>query len=282
MRLIVLTLLAAAAVKAQPYAVRLARPERPGQSYSVSATGSKRYNAIIGDRAVKDVDYQVAFEGRVEILKIDAKQRPIRLAFTVEKFAKMEGGVTIELLKPGSLVVVDGAEKQPISLKDGSIESTAREAFELVYSAHKPESPTDDEIFGTKDEKNIGDSWPINHALAAENLKDTGISIPEGRLSGTVLLLNKDKIGATDCLSIQGEMNADGLSLTSQEIAPGFTLDSGSVHARLWGCIPLDDSRLSRKEGVDLTMQMRLTSKEGVTLAVRTSQKRDAVWVSLK
>jgi len=281
MRLIVLTLLAATTVKAQPYAIRLARPDHPGQSYAVSSTGSKHDQTTVGDRVVKAQQYQVAFEGRAEILKVDARQRPIRLAFTVEKFTKLEGGVTTDLLKPGSVVVVDGSQQQPISLKDGVIEGPVREAFELVHSAHKPESPTDDEIFGSKDEKNIGDSWPINRALASENLKDSGVSIPEGRLSGKVSLVGRDKIGATDCLNIQGELNADGFSFT-KDVAPGFTLDKGSVQARLRGCAPLDDSRLSRREGVELTMQMRLTSKEGVILDVRTSQKKDAVWISLK
>jgi len=282
MRLIVSMLLAAAAVDAQPYTIRLLSPEHTGQSYAVSATGSQHNQTKAGDRVVQELEYQIAFEGQAEILKVDGKQRPIRLAFTVQKFEKITGGVTAEVLKQGSVVVVDGGEQQAISLKDGSIDKSAREAFELVYSAHKPESPTDDEIFGTEEKKSAGESWPMHRALAAENLKDSGISIPEERLSGTISLVGKGKAGTADCLEVQGEMKADGFSFTSKDAVPGFTLEKGSVHARLSGCIPLDDSSLSRREGMELTMQMRLASKEGTVLDVTTSQKRDGVWTPLK
>ena len=277
-RRILLTLVTATAVNAQNYVVHLLPPIHAGQTYAVSTSGSKRDQTSIGDRVLKATEYQVNFEGRAEVLAVDGRQTPTRIAFTVERLTKIEGGVTIDLLKPGSVIITDGSQQQPISLKDGAIAESVREAFRLVHPAHKPGDVTDDDIFGTKDAKGIGDRWSINLALAAENLRDTGISIPAGRLSGTVSLVGKDKIAAIECLSIQGELRADGV--TMKDLPPGFTMDRGSFGAVFRGCFPLGDSGLSYKEGADMIFQIRLTSKEGVSLDITTSEKRDAVWLA--
>jgi hypothetical protein len=95
-----LTLLSAAALSGQKYAVHLSPPISSGQGFTVSATGSELLQTSIGDRVLMKTEYQVTFVGRASVLEIDTKQRPLKIAFTVERFTKTEGGVANELLKP--------------------------------------------------------------------------------------------------------------------------------------------------------------------------------------
>jgi hypothetical protein len=64
----------------------------------------------------------------------------------------------------------------------GFTEESVRDAFELIYFPDQPDAFTDDEIFGTKEAKGIGDSWSINPALLSASLKgirvDLGSALP--------------------------------------------------------------------------------------------------------
>jgi hypothetical protein len=195
----------------------------------------------------------------------------------VERFTKIEGGVTIDLLKSGSVIIADGSQQQPISVKNSTMEESVRDAFELIYFPDQPDAFTDDEIFGTKEAKGIGDSWSINPALLSASLKGM-ITVPEGHLSGMVSLVAKDKIANIDCLSLRKELKAD--DLTSKAVPPGGTLDRASFQLIIRGCYPVEDSRHSYKEGGEGIMQIRLTSNEGVKIDFTRTEKRDEVWVA--
>jgi hypothetical protein len=226
---------------------------------------------------LKTAEFQVNFQGRADVLEVDGKQQPFKIAFTVERFTKIEGGVTIDLLKSGSVIIADGSQQQPISVKNSTTEESVRDAFELIYFPDQPDAFTDDEIFGTKEAKGIGDSWSINPALLSASLKGM-ITVPEGHLSGLVSLVAKDKIANIDCLSLQKELKAD--DLTSKAVPPGGTLDRASFQLIIRGCYPIEDSRHSYKEGGEGTMQIRLTSNEGVKIDFTRTEKRDEVWVA--
>ena len=141
--------------------------------------------------------------------------------------------------------MVDGKLEQPTSLQDGPLEVSIRDAFGLVYSAHKPNEPSDDDVFGAKEPKSIGQSWPMNRSLAAQGLKDRGIEVLPDRMSGSVQLESIDKIGSLDCLRLRGEMTID--SISSAGLPPGFTLDAGSLKSVLRGCVPLETHGLQRQ-----------------------------------
>jgi hypothetical protein len=104
------------------------------------------------------------------------------------------------------------------------------------------------------------------------------ITVPEGHLSGLVSLVAKDKVANIDCLSLRRELKADDLTL--KDLRPGVTMDRASFQLIIRGCYPIEDSRLSYKEGGEETMQIRLTSNEGVKIDITRTEKRDEVWVA--
>ncbi len=264
--------------QAQTYDVRLAPPVAVGASYLVSATGHKVQKTSVGDRVVKAADYEIHFEGKAAVLEVDSRSRPVKILFTVDTFTKVEAGKSTALLKAGIVIVADGKQGQPISLQEGSLEEPVREAFQLVYPAHKPNDVTDDDIFGSKEQKSEGERWPMNRSLAVKSFKDIGIVIPEDGLSGTVVLEGKEKMGNVDCLRLRGQMTAD--SIAAGGLPEGVIIDSGSATAVFRGCFPLENLGLARKESTELKVEIQASS-EGTKFKVSVVEKRDAVWTAV-
>jgi hypothetical protein len=227
---------------------------------------------------IRKTEYQVTFQGHASILEVDTKSRPVKVAFTVERFTKTEGGATVELLKPGMIILADGGRKSPLSLKEGTLEDSAREAFGVVYSTHMPGDATDDEIFGSSKPRAVGERWPMNSLLASQSLRRSGVTVSPDRLSGGVSILAKEKVGDIDCLNMRGEMQAEGF--TFEGAPPELTATHPAVSAVFRGCYPSDASELSHREGADLTMRMSLTSKGGATVDMSMHTQSDALWIS--
>jgi hypothetical protein len=170
---------------AQKYEVHLSPRNRVGDVFLYTGKGTKLQQVSTAGQIVKQEEISAEFEGRVEVLEVDASGEPVGLALTVSKFTTLEDGKTSEVLKPGSIVVVDGGAENPVALRDGQISDDARRAFAIVYTPHKPGSPTDDDILGSKEPRAFGESWPINAKLAVEDAKKSGIEIPPGRFSAS-------------------------------------------------------------------------------------------------
>jgi hypothetical protein len=276
MRILILLSVAVVGARAQSYAIRMAPPTETGKTYSVTTVGYKVEKVSVGNQVVKDADYRVNFEGRALVVEVDSRSRPIKIVFTVDKFTKTEAGVTMPLLESGTQVIADGKQVKPIYLKDGSIEESVRDAFDLVYSAHKPDDVTDDDVFGTKELKSIGDKWPINRSFALQSFQGSGIVIPADRLNGTVLFEGVGKIGNVDCVSLRSEMTASSFALSS--LPEGFVGGSSNMTAVLRGCFPVESRGLQGREGAEVTVEIH-GSLGDKKIDASTSKKRDVVWV---
>lgn len=116
---------------AETYAIRLAPPVQTGTVYSVSTTGHKVAKTSVGDRIVRAADYEISFEGRALVLEVDWRSWPVKIAFTVDKFEKVEAGAAIALLKAGIVIVADGKQDQPIFLRTAPWKSRYLKRFTL-------------------------------------------------------------------------------------------------------------------------------------------------------
>jgi hypothetical protein len=216
---------------------------------------------------LKQEEISVEFEAMAEVLDVDTSGEPVRLALTVSKFTKAENGATSELLKSGSVVLVDGGAQAPASLKGGQISDEARSAFNVIYSPHKPGAATDDDVFGTNEPKAFGESWPINAELASEDLKKSGIQISPEHLKGKTELVSKDRVGEADCLKVRAELMASGVAM--KDLPAGATLDEGTMQATFDGCVPIAGT--SARKGMEMTLKARFTTKDStVDLLART------------
>ncbi len=276
---ILLTVLTAHLLNAQKYSVHFSIPEHVGEIWAFSASSTDFNQASRAGNTAPPSESQINFEGRAEALEVDANGQTVKMAFTVQQFTKVTGGVIVELLKPRSVIIADVRQTQPISLEGGFLDESVRTAFRSIYSPSQPGSPTDDELFGMTGAKAIGESWSINIPRAYADLKEkTGMNIPPGHLSGTVTLVSKGKIGTVDCLNLRAEIRADGL--TKED--PEFTLDAFSVRLVMQACLPVEGSaNSSRKTSLDNAVKLRGSAKDGVKVEMNGNNKLEAIWMTI-
>jgi hypothetical protein len=277
LRLLVAALLASIVLQGQNYELHLSPRDRAGDVFLYSASGTRSQQVSVAGQIMKQEEISVEFEGRAEVLDVDASGEPVRVALTVSKFTKSENGATSELLKPSSVVLVDGGAKNPVALKGEKISDDARKAFEVVYSPHKPGSATDDDIFGTKEPKAFGDSWPINAKLASEDARKSGIEISPENLKGRTELVGKDRVGEADCLSVRAELVATDVAL--DDLPAGATVDAGTMLAKFSGCVPIAGTSL--RKGAEMSLKARFTAN-GSTIDIVSWQKSNETWKEVR
>jgi hypothetical protein len=269
-----LLLLTANVLDAQKYAIRLSPPDHVGDRYRLAASGTRLQRASISKdgQVLQDAttEYRVDLNALVEVLEVDRKGEAIRKTITIDKMTKSEKGVETEVLKPGTVVYTDGArpKDKQVSLMSGPLEGAVREALDLVVTNHRPNSPTDDELFGTVDQQGIGESWSINRQLAAEDLVNNGMLVSAESLSGKVSLTGKETLAGVDCLSIAATLTANELRPPS--LPPGTTIEQGVVRFSFAGCYPLAEAALPNRQSVDMAIQIRAKGTAGSPMEGRT------------
>jgi hypothetical protein len=279
MRALIVWAAVAGILSAQEYAIRMGRPVVAGQRYNLAATGSMSETYAVADRTLKSTEFDVAFKGAAEVLAVDDKGAAFKIALTVQRFTKTDAGATVDVLKPGTVVAADGSQDQPFSVEGAPLDKSTSEALRLIYSAHKPGEPSDDELFGAMDRKGIGSEWPVNAPLLLNAFSEVGADVAAGHLSGKVALTGIDEIAGVNCLTLEGTMSAD--HVVPKNIPVDVTVGAGTVEATFHGCYPIDASALSYRTGSDLNMSIS-ASKGGVTLTITRAEKRDATWIEPK
>jgi hypothetical protein len=219
----------------------------------------------------------VIFEAKEEVLAVDPKGLPFRESFTIDKFTNLENGVTTNLLKPGSVILTDGSQQgaNQFVIKDGVMDDAARTFLARMMPPHKPGSPSDDDIYGTKEQKGVGDRWTINKQLAIDDLKDAMI-IPIEKMTGVTSIVSRGNFGGEDCLNMLGEVNADGVVLRMGPM--GFVPAGGTMDMTFRACVPISPAGKSRKEGAVMSALFSMkgapgTEAESIVVETKLNQR---------
>ena len=286
-----LLLLSANILHAQKYAIRLERPDHVGDRYRLSVSGARFQRSSVSKdgQVLQDAtdEYQVSLKALVEVLEVDSKGKPVRKSLTIDTLTKSQKGVESELLKPGTVVYTDGAQPKSsqIVVRGRTLEPEVREALDIVVTTHRPNSPSDDDIFGTADQKGIGESWSINRQLAAEDLSNNGLTLSAENLSGKVSLMAKDAVAGVDCLSVTGTFNADGVRPAS--LPPTVTVERAAMRGTFGGCFPLTEASLPNRQSMDMFIELSAkgdagSPMEGLKVAITLQQKVEMLSTNAK
>ena len=175
-------------VSAQEYDIRMDRPVRAGEKFRMTAKGTAEEKSLIkmGDELVRDdrENFAIDFEATMTVLEVDLRQRPTKAQFVVSKCIKTEAYDQRPLIPPGAVVVAAVKDRESVFTVNG--EPAGREAgqaLDLVITLSKG-GATDDEIFGTRSRKKVGDRWGINAELAAKELSDLKFKVTREALRG--------------------------------------------------------------------------------------------------
>jgi hypothetical protein len=244
------------------YAVRLSHPCKVGDKYDCSASGSETtttLSTIAGKRPLtQESTLAVTLEGAVEVLKVDGKGRPTKLACTVKKFVQTSGPEEVELLPPGAVIVADanprpgaadGAKSRTRhTLKDQDVSAAQSKALDLVFQAYVPDSVTDDETLGTDRPQAIGATWPINREKSALAFVQFGYTTKPEDIEGHATLAGIKQLDGSDRLELDVEAICHKLDAPPP---PGFKIERMTMVGKLSSLLPLDAALVSTSGSSD-------------------------------
>ena len=239
------SLLASRGADAKDYALKLSRPDKVGLKYRLEAREKKKQSMSIykGTTELKTEESQttVALRAVVEVLKVDKQGEPLEKKLTIERFVNEKDE---PLLKKGDAVTaktVDG--KTVFRMGDRELPGRAAEFLGDLVKTKTTTTADDDEVFGSKTRRKVGESWKINAATLAKDLK-----LKPADVSGSVTLDAVEKHDVGDCLRIGIDLKMNAAHRDAKLKMNGFTVKSADVRMKIGGLLPIDPARRSPGE----------------------------------
>ena len=247
---------------AQDYEIKLTRPMKVGAEYHMAAVGhSSMKTTVKADGKVaqeQSEDFSVDFESDVKALEVDKNGDPSKVTLTVDKCILKQGGAEKLLLAKGTVVSASVKDDKDVFEVAGQpVDAETAKALSVVVTLGKNHA-SDDEIFGTKERKKVGDHWAMNAELAAKDLQELAPGIKKEDIAGTVTLDKVVKVGTTDCLQVSAEMTANNMALP---LPAGMKVEQSKLQAHFSGMFPIDISKDMMEESESMTMSMTAKGK---------------------
>jgi len=248
---------------AQDYEIKLTRPTKVGAEYHIAAVGrsSMKTTAKADGKVAEEQseNFSVDFESDVKALEVDKNGEPSKVSLTVDKCILKQGGAEKPLLAKGAVVIASVKDDKAVFETAGQpVDAETAEALGLVVQLGKPRA-SDDEIFGTKERKKVGDHWAMNAELAAKELQDAmkGSTVKKEDVAGTVTLDKVVKVGTTDCLQISVEMTVNHATMP----VPDMEVSQRKIQTHFSGLFPIDLSKNTMEQSVSTTDSISLKDK---------------------
>jgi len=246
---------------AQDYEIKLTRPTEVGAEYHIAVVGHDSMKSTVkADGKVveeQSKNFSVDFESDVKALEVDKNGKPSKVSLTVDKCILKEGGAEKPLLAKGAVVIASLKDDETVfEIAGQPVDAETAEALDLVVVLGRNRA-SDDEVFGTKERKKVGDHWAMNAELAAEDLQDVmkGSTVKKEDVAGTVTLDKVVKVGTTDCLQISAEMTVSNVTMPDRKVA------QMKVQAHFLGLFPIDFSKDITEESDSITMSITVKDK---------------------
>jgi hypothetical protein len=234
----------------QSYDVVLTRPAVVGERFSISGEGAMiRETAMIVDGTRKEqapAGAGIKLTGTAEVLAVTPKGKVTKLSVTVDRCTRVSGPEEAELLPKESVVFAEADGKDTkFSRKDGELPPDASELLDLLFQLSADDSRgTDDELFGTRGKRAVGDTWPVNAKRATKDFAAEDITVAESDVSGTVKLDGVDREGGVERLRLSGLMKVANMNPAKVDWLPdGFKMEAGSMDFKFTVALPAEPKR---------------------------------------
>jgi len=178
--------------------------------------------------------------GDFEILGADKLGNVTSLACTVEscsKFAGSDGSDEQTLLQRGDRLVARETRTATAFLVNGKKADAGAEAFLalLIRLEAKAREVSQDDVFGTREKKHVGDTWPINGAVMAKHYAAYDTQLAPEDVVGSVKLAGVESVHGEPCLKVEAEVELKRFSpATRPTRGEAYTRGSSTGRSTWW------------------------------------------------
>ncbi len=196
--------------------------------------------------------FEVEYAATRKVLEVEEAGRATKVSDVIEQLSVLRAGNRAELAQRGATLVafVQGTKK--IFEIDGRrVDDQTEKALKVVIDITTG-GPSDDEIFGTKARKKVGESWSMNRSSAIEAYtRHQNIDVRD--LAGEVTLESITHEPSGDVLKIVCHFKGDARLLLSSAI----TSSSGPFEATWSTKIPVDPSLARTEDSIAMNLQFQ-------------------------
>ena len=247
-------LLFAVAALAQDYEIRIGCQRcNVGSKQRIQITGTELMKTVISAAnqpdQVTEEGFTVQFTADATVLETDAKGHITAKSFSVVSSKITQDGVTKPLLPPGSVILakVQGEEKV-FHLNGKPVDDNLKKVLSFVIQLYSG-GLDDNELFGTRERKKVGESWSISDEAMMKFLKEFELKLPKEELKSKMTLVNVED----NHLHISGTLAAKNGQVLLPE---GFKSETSEVGMDFFGKYPFGKVDDSLEEGVKVVVVM--------------------------
>jgi hypothetical protein len=257
--LVGLALSAALPVLAQDYEIRLHRPHRVGEKEKILVVGkeSQEMSMSSAGKVMREdkKEFTVELDCVSTVLAISPTGKVTRLSFEVSKLVRKDAGLQKEVLPRGTVVVASKAGRKTVFEVDGNaVAPEVAQALDLVMTVSGSDG-TDDELFGTRERKRVGDSWSVNKEAVTQMMSnDPRMAVKD--VAGKVTLKEVVKDASGPRLLVTFDVTAKAAPAGA---TPGVSSQDGTIIMKGTGEFPVDPKLQRTKESMEMDLSTRIT-----------------------
>jgi len=219
-----------------------------------SKVGEEYRMAMVAEESMKETDSaegkvyfedvkktSVDFEMSVKVLELDKDGELSKISMTVDKCMVKKETEEKSPLARGTVVIRTTKDKEDVFEIDGKpVIPEAAEVLKWAAGSSKDSPNDEDDCWGAKDRKKVGDRWAIDAEASARVFTRHGFPCSPKEVAGTVTLAGVLKVEGVDCLDIQGEVTISRFNPPPHMKPKGYRVEKAMLVLRYDLKVPVD------------------------------------------
>jgi len=264
---------------AQPYPIKLERPDVVGATFTIDATGVSRQTLSqkVGDESRnQEEDYRVSLAGDASVLAVTSRGAISKLSVKVKTCEVQSGKESARaLIAPGATIIAEGKGhgQVAITVDDKQPEADVVAKLQSVLAVVGSEDSSDaDKMFGATESKSPGDEWKINAEQCAKELSQTDMQVAPESVSGKVKFTGMRDVAGQQNLEIVAAITAKDLKL---ELPATLQAQTATAQVTFTALVPPDPKLPARLMQMEVDFNLSATGKreDGKPLSLEVQRK---------
>jgi hypothetical protein len=233
------------ATEQRTYEIKWHRPARVGDAWAVHferevgvIADVKSSNPADATHLQQQLDH-FELTGKLEVTRVDERAYQTAVVLTIKKFTGPDGR---DLVASGKSieVITTGGDLKCTLRGGGSIAGDAVDAIKDMFWAGNTGGEKADTLYGSPSPLSVGETWPVNAAAVAADMKQPSMQVQAKDVSGLTTLQGLGQMNGTPLMLLE---NATTAQLHIDGVPFGFKVDRAEMKTSMKSLLPLDLTR---------------------------------------
>ena len=257
------------ATSAQDYKVQFDFPWKVGDKFRIHSTGGEtnQFNVTQNGAALQQRATRQTWEldAEVTVTGVSGRNMANNIEIVVTKFvASNQGRPAVTPQKNTTLLgsVMDG--KEQFTIGGAPAEKDIHKMLKRIFDLDEG-GATNDESFGTKERKRVGDEWKANTEVMAKDAGREGLTLSPSDISALTKLTQLGPVDGKNCLHVIVTGDVKNIKPPTPK---DMAVKEAGMKLKISAAIPVDlkTPELALRQSMSMRMVMQSTRQPGVEI----------------